>query len=988
MGKGTTRTVIDRDRRAPDDRAARAHEHEHVAPSDPRTVLGNRAARMLLVQPKLVVGASNDALEIEADRVAAEVVRTIAAGPIAGQTDHECGDGCATHGSARTAARAIRRVSGHRCGDGCAVHGSARTIRRHAGHDHHDHPDVAPIGAAGGDVHAADEAAVNRARGGGAALPADFRASVEPVMGADFSGVRVHTGSSSAQLNRSFGASAFTIGNDIFFRDGMPDVSTREGAHLVSHELTHTVQQRGVPSVARCSCGATNPHIQRHSSFEHLMLGNVKPEDLARVGAWQDAIKQTESKRSGLKKTRATEVAVVDVDLGGPQPLQIDKSQILHVLMQEMMRLKDWQNDPPKESSAEQSNQIGQRIKPLGPDPDFGVVTVMLPQGILCTYGEMNTLGDYYGSVEVLRGAAPKAVWQLLQSVRAETWGFLRSTFGKVSASLTATERQNPVAQQARGDFFNEVTLPEALGDNPTTFEGATAFTISAKGGQAELLFGIQSTGAQGATNKYGTSLGRNACHFVPESWNAWAKNHDDARKLAAKAHRLRLESEQARTQLAIAAPHARSGLRDLFEYKKAEASKWANEALMTNGFGDHFLQDSYAAGHLINKTQIMQFYIEYIDSKDKWDYFTDANWRKVQNIAYTQTLAPPTQYDQSRIEGYSGATGPNANKGMDPQTVENRAHQDWQDNFKDVGLKVPPSLASPAGTTTRAIVDWFQAQARRGKTSAKGSQIEAAIGGAPQVVRMAVGDLVLDGVLLTSDGVAKRGQKMAEMRDSRAAAGGGLAGGGRAGAGEQLERAKYLKQTFRIRDELRPKKGSVAVATTELDIQKGFAAVTYNDYLEFIQSSFLQKSTNALHDVFCAKGLTVYDAAGGDIGKVYGDDSMFNANSSMGVAHSGATSQMSRDAIISLINTGNDTIPVKSIVDRFPRQVGVDVRGTIVKTPFEDWHNPAGGGALKKQANDKIFKSMDWSLLQKAGPGMLKDLGTFFTAPPPHNPF
>lgn len=1022
MGKGTTRATQERDRRAPDVEAAHTPQ-DHAPAQDPRSVLGNRSTRLLLVQPKLVVGASADPLEVEADRVAAHVVRAMAAAP-ASATDHECGDGCAVHGSGSAIGRdtdhqcgpgcavhgsglVIARATDHRCGPGCAVHGPARVVRRHAGHGHHGHHDGEPIGAGGGDVHAADEAAVKRARGGGGSeLPAAFRSRVEPIMGADFSGVRVHTGTEATRLNRSFGASAFTVGNDIFFRDGLPDVSTSQGARLVSHELTHTIQQGGSADVARCTCGSTYPHVQRHSSFEHLMLGNVKPTDLATVGAWQDAIQQTKPTRSGLnKKLRGSgdgqKVAQVDVDMEDGSTLHIDKANILHVLLQEMLRLREWQKDEPKESSADQVNKEGQSLTKVGKDPRFDVVTVMLPQGILCTYGEMNTLGDYFGSVDVLRGAGKKQVWQLLQSVREETWNFLSNTFNKVSESLTKEERRDPAMKGIQDTLVDELLIPELEGDT-TDFQGATAFTISGKLGQAELLTGIQGTGAQGDTNKYGTSLGRNACHFVPESWNAWAKNHNDARALATQSHQKFVESEQARNQMATAADdQARTQAEELFEERKAESSELANEALMANGFGDHFLQDSYAAGHMINKTQIMQFYIEYIDANDQWDYFKDANWRKVQNIAYNQTLAPPTQYDQSRIEGYNGATGANANKAIDPQSVENRTDGTWQKNFTELGLQVPRSLGNDPNSATRQLLHHMRALARDGKDSLKGTDIITLMGklgfGAMEA-RMATADMVLDGVLLADVDVAKRGRQMASMRDKRSAAD---AQGGAAkatdGAGESLPLEEFRKGKFRLRPELKPKKGADPGTMSEAERQEMYQAITYNDYLEFIQSSFLQKSTNALHDVFCSGGLYVYDNNDVEIGKVYGDDAMFNANSSMGVAHSGTTSQMSRDSILNIINTGNDGgNTVKSIVDRFPRKVRADIydsKGKVTSSkvgpmPIEAWHSDKGRGGLQGEANKWIFKSMDWSLLQKAGPGAMKDLGTFFSAPPPHVPF
>ena len=34
----------------------------------------------------------------------------------------------------------------------------------------------------------------------------------------------------------------------------------------------------------------------------------------------------------------------------------------------------------------------------------------------------------------------------------------------------------------------------------------------------------------------------------------------------------------------------------------------------------------------MINKTQIMQWYVQFIDKNDEWDSFKDKNWRQVQH--------------------------------------------------------------------------------------------------------------------------------------------------------------------------------------------------------------------------------------------------------------------------------------------------------------------------------------------------------------------
>lgn len=85
---------------------------------------------------------------------------------------------------------------------------------------------------------------INRMRGSGHLLDADVRAQMEPIFGADFSGVRVHTGIEADRVSRSLNARAFTIGQDIFFRQGKYNSGDASGRGLLAHELTHVVQQQ------------------------------------------------------------------------------------------------------------------------------------------------------------------------------------------------------------------------------------------------------------------------------------------------------------------------------------------------------------------------------------------------------------------------------------------------------------------------------------------------------------------------------------------------------------------------------------------------------------------------------------------------------------------------------------------------------------------------------------------------------------------------
>lgn len=84
---------------------------------------------------------------------------------------------------------------------------------------------------------------INRERGGGQHLDSALQAQIGPAMGHDFGGVRVHTSQEADGLARQIGATAFTTGRDVFFRQGAYEPHSSSGQELIAHELTHVVQQ-------------------------------------------------------------------------------------------------------------------------------------------------------------------------------------------------------------------------------------------------------------------------------------------------------------------------------------------------------------------------------------------------------------------------------------------------------------------------------------------------------------------------------------------------------------------------------------------------------------------------------------------------------------------------------------------------------------------------------------------------------------------------
>ena len=76
-------------------------------------------------------------------------------------------------------------------------------------------------------------------------LPQDSRDFFETRFGADFSDVRIHTDELAQETSAGLMAHAFATDNHIAFGRGEFQPNTEAGKHLIAHELTHVVQQRG-----------------------------------------------------------------------------------------------------------------------------------------------------------------------------------------------------------------------------------------------------------------------------------------------------------------------------------------------------------------------------------------------------------------------------------------------------------------------------------------------------------------------------------------------------------------------------------------------------------------------------------------------------------------------------------------------------------------------------------------------------------------------
>lgn len=142
------------------------------------------------LQSKLTIGASNDSLEIEADRVADQVLAAPANSTI-------------SHSSPR-----IQRFKGQATGQSMA-HASVDRVLSSPGRP----------------------------------LETSLQEDMGQRFGHDFSHVRVHTGAEADRSAQDVNANAYTVGQDIVFGAGRFEPETNAGRRLIAHELTHVVQQ-------------------------------------------------------------------------------------------------------------------------------------------------------------------------------------------------------------------------------------------------------------------------------------------------------------------------------------------------------------------------------------------------------------------------------------------------------------------------------------------------------------------------------------------------------------------------------------------------------------------------------------------------------------------------------------------------------------------------------------------------------------------------
>ena len=385
--------------------------------------------------------------------------------------------------------------------------------------------------------------------------------------GVDFDSIRVHhtdTAGPAADLAcRTLGARAFTSGADIYFAAGQFRPGTRSGLWLLAHEVAHVVQQ---------SLGLVRARRPGDDGPRRRPRPQPLPLTVAAAGTAEE--RAADAAASALLAGRSTTFS------GSVRGAGTDRLPVLQRYMAwEHSMLGDL--DPVQVGAAADGEaapvadyrdllaELGRAPRRAGAErlraahPGLDLVRLR-GSGLVVTLGELNVLPDYLGRPEDIESAPLTFIGPLIQSVRS--W------------SVAELARPAGVAG-SRGPV--PVTLPRLL-------PGSLRYPLLGPLAETAEIAAVSKLGRRhgfAPEKRYSAVLARNSGHFAPFSWYRWRAFHLAARELIARS-----ATETGAERAAL----------------RLRARTWA-------GYADHFLQDSFAAGHLVNKTLVIQWYIEWL---------------------------------------------------------------------------------------------------------------------------------------------------------------------------------------------------------------------------------------------------------------------------------------------------------------------------------------------------------------------------------------
>ncbi|OAI41043.1 hypothetical protein AYO38_04795 [bacterium SCGC AG-212-C10] len=432
----------------------------------------------------------------------------------------------------------------------------------------------------------------------GSPLEPAVRTLLEDRLHADLDAVRIHADAAAGSLASALDADAFATGADIYFRRDAYNTGTDRGMRLLAHEVAHTLQQATLVDAT----GAPPIRVSRPGD------AHERAADLAADLVLSRGNVRRRGQRLTARRTALSEPLFVQRHaswehrlLGDAIPGSLDDIAAGRPDRTNLLTiLRAYLSMWKYKPEDVTEKQIHAHYPTIQ-------TTVLRGSGQLVTFGEINTLPDYLANPDEIDRLPASIMLPILQAVRQEGYYNANRLLG---IDETFVKFEGAIATHLSNGTINDIWESIWL-DN--------------------LTYQLPPSGARAGTNSYSGLLARNACHFAPYSWYRWGQSYDAAMRFAVQYHRTHNPNDEYHANLHL-------------------------------GYADHFLQDSFAAGHLINKTLVMQWFVEWAANMPLEKV---PGWEQLKDMTATRQpgLAARGLYNMDNPGGV-----------RDPQTTEEQA--------------------------------------------------------------------------------------------------------------------------------------------------------------------------------------------------------------------------------------------------------------------------------------------------------------------------
>lgn len=601
--------------------------------------------------------------------------------------------------------------------------------------------------------------------------------------------------------------------------------------------------------------------IQRHSAYEHYLLGQVAPAKLAEIPQVReipDLKTQLEKLKAEVKKAKVIKgtdmSAVADLEARIKQA-EAKKEDVKHTIVQEMNRLLAWKDDPEQAAIGPGETGMAKKVNEQWQVP---YVSVPCSDGsIVVAYSEINTLPDLFGNPEAIAKTPKSKVLGLIQGVRQQAYIELDNLY----VELFGKSRNVLHNMLTPDDDFEGARGPRAQAVNEKAYEIRMESQVNS-----------DTTRKGEESDAYFAALERNACHFFPENRVQWTGYHKKARDLAEAAAVDREAAEMLKE----------SGNTREAEALERDAGERGNQAMLQNAFGEHYLQDAYAGGHLVNKTKIMQWFVQWLDS----------------NGGLGSTDLGESQFAMAKHAANQDLTS-------NPQALDDKIKRGELSSMGEasasVGMKQKPEIVFMMKWRRLAADDATKQELTPREAA------EAGLGGR-DAARTHMRALVTAG--FAERDVDLLGQRFFRLKQKMI---------------DSVKGATFAPYQATQAGKKAP------------DFEEEAAEFNLAAYNQFLSNAYIQGATKFFHDKYCKEGLNVIAANGEAIYTVYGDNNMLKAGGQKGVLYAATTSKWSREAIFELIAGNNGKAhSLQEILGRFPAQAK-ETAGPAIS--LDDWN-------------------------------------------------